>query len=427
MGKSRYKACEGCSSLFEIEVSENDIVKAFDEVYNEIAKVANIPGFRVGKAPLEMVKKSYAGNAREEVLKRLVSDAYRLALEEHGIHPVGFPEITDVNFETGRPLSFKAKVETRPKFKLKDYRGIKVAKKKAVISDEELNKTLENLRELNAKYETVEGRGVQMDDYVVADLGCMVDAKPLHKTRENIWLFLDKDSMMPGLHDKMVGMQKGEERDIEVTLPEQYPDKNAAGKKAVYHVKAKEIKKRVLPPLDEEFAKDLGKDSLEQLKKDISEELQRRLKASLEIDAENQLLKKLIDENKFDTPKSLKERQLKYMVEDAKAKLEQKGFKRAELDKKEDEFKAKYKEDAERQVRLFFILDEIADAEKIEVAPDDIDTAYKTISAQTGKSEKEVKEYYEKEEIAGDLEEKIREGKTIEFLMDKASISEVEG
>jgi len=189
----------------------------------------------------------------------------------------------------------------------------------------------------------------------------------------------------------------------------------------------KEIKKRVLPKVDDEFAKDLGKDSLEQLKKDIAEELERRLKANIEIDAENQLLKKLIDDNKFDTPRSLKERQLKHMVEDAKARLEQKGFKHEELDKKDDEFKAKFKEDAERQVRLFFILDEIADAEKIEVAPDDIDTAYKTISAQTGKSEKEVKEYYEKEEIAGDLEEKIREGKTIEFLMDKASISEVEG
>jgi trigger factor len=423
--KSKHKACEECLSLFEIEVSKEDIAKSFEEVYSEIAKVANIPGFRVGKAPIEMVKKTYAGNAREEVLKRLVSDGYKMALDEHEIHPVGYPEIQDVNFDPAKELTFKAKVETKSKIKVKNYKGIKVEKKKAVIKDEDFSKTLDSLRELNAKYETVEDRPVQMDDYVVADLGCMVDGKPLHKTRENIWLFLDKDSMMPGLHEKMVGMNKGEERDIEVSLPEQYPNKEAAGKKAIYHVKAKEIKKRVLPNLDEQFAKDLGKESLDQLKKDIHEELERRMQANNEIEAENQLLKKLIDDNKFDTPKSLRDRQLKHMVDDAKAKLEQKGFKREELDKKEDEFVSKFKEDAERQVRLFFILDEIANMEKIEVTSDDIDTAYKTIAAQAGRSEKEVRDHYEKEELAGDLEEKIREGKTIEFLMQEASVTEV--
>lgn len=424
--KSKHKACEECSSLFEIAVSKDDISKSFDEVYSEIAKVANVPGFRVGKAPIEMVKKSYSNNAREEVLKRLVSDAYRMALEEHGINPVGFPEITEVNFEPAKELTFKAKVETRPSVKIKNYKGVKIEKKKAAIKDEDIAKTLENLRELNAKYEPVEGRPVQMDDYVVADLGCMVDGKPLHKTRENIWLFLDNNSMMPGLHEKMVGMNKGDERDIEITLPEQYPNKDAAGKKAVFHVKAKDIKKRALPNLDDQFAKDLGKESLEQLKKDISEELLARMKANNEIEAENMLLKKLIDDNKFAAPKSLKDRQLKYMIDDAKRKLEQKGFKRAELDKKEDEFVSKFKDDAERQVRLFFILDEIASLEKIEVLPEDIDTAFKTIAAQTGKSEQEIKDYYEKEDLLSDLEEKIREGKTIEFLMQEANVTEVE-
>jgi trigger factor len=427
MVKSKHKACEECASLFEIEVSKEDIARSFEEVYAEISKVANIPGFRPGKAPVEMVKKQYAANAREEALKRLVSDAYKAALEEHGINPVGFPEITDVSFEIGQPLLFKAKVETRPKFKVKNYKGIKVEKKKAVIKDDDVNKTIENLRELNAKYEAVEGRPVQMDDYVVADLDCSIDGKPLHKRRENIWLFIDKESMMPGLHEKMVGMNKGEERDVEVTLPEQYPDKNAAGKKVIYHVKAKELKKRVLPAVDDELAKDLGKDSLEQLKKDIAEELERRLKANIEIEAENQLLKKLVDENKFDAPKSLKERQLKYMVEDAKARLEQKGLKRAELDKKEEEFRAKFKEDAERQVRLFFILDEIAALEHVDISDADFDTAYKTISAQTGKFEKDIKEHYEKEDLLGDLEEKIRESKTIELLMKEANVVEVEG
>ena len=424
--KSRIKAVEECASLLEICVPETDVAKAFDEVYDEITKYANIPGFRVGKAPKDLVKQYYGKNAREDVLKHIIPEAYKNAVLEHRISPIAMPEISDVDFSDDGKLSFKAKVDTRPSFKLKNYRLIKVEKKRPKVTDDDVNRMIDNLREMNAKYVSVEDRPVQMGEYVVSDMDCSVDGKPVHKTRENLWLYLDKDALVPGLVEKMVGMKKDDERDIETAVPEKHPDKNIAGKTAKYHIKAKEIKKRELSELNDEFAKIFGKENMAALKQDISKELEARAKMNAEVDAENQVLNKIIDDNTFAVPSSLVARQLDFMIEDAKRHLIEKGFKREDLDKKDNEFKEKFKNEAVRKVRLLFILDDIAREEKIEAADEDLNEAYKVISAQAGKSEQEVRGYYEKEGLVDDLKDKAREGKVIQFLLKNAEIVEKE-
>ncbi|MFA5084770.1 MAG: trigger factor, partial [Candidatus Omnitrophota bacterium] len=340
--------------------------------------------------------------------------------------PVGYPDITDLIFEEGKTMSFKAKIDTRPKFELKNYKGIKVEKKKAVVKDEDIDKALDNLRQYSAKYLAVEDRPAQMDDYVVSDLDCIVDAKPAHKKRENLWLYIDKGSIMSGLTEKMIGMNKNEERDIEVELSKDYPDKNIAGKKALYHVKAKEIKVRSLPNIDDDFAKDLGKENLADLKKEVAKELENKMKSDNDIAAENQLLNKIIDSNSFAVPSNLVKRQIRMMSENAKARLLEKGFKKEDLDKKDGELEERFKDDALKQVRLLFILDRIAKNEGIETDEKDLENAYKSISMQSGKKEEEVKEHYEKEGLVDSLLERIREEKTINFLLKSAEIKEKE-
>ena len=421
---AKVKCVGECASLLEIDVPQADIEKAFDEVYDEITKYANIPGFRVGKAPKELVRKHYEKSAGEDVLKRLIPEAYRSAVLEHDLAPIGSPEISDVSFDGKGKLSFKAKVNTRPVFKLKNYKGLKVEKKKARVSDEEIAKMLENLREVNAKYVSVEDRPARMGDYVVSDLDCSVNGKPVHKTRENLWLLLETDSLVPGLTEKVVGMNKGEERDIETTFPEKYPDRAIAGKPAKYHVKAKEIKKRELPELNDEFAKIFSKTNMGELKEEISRELEARAKVNVQIEAENQILNRIIDDNVFAVPSDFVARQLDFMVEDAKRRLVEKGFKKEDLDKKDGEFKGKFKTEAAKKVRLLFILDEIAKAEKVVAADEDVVNAYKAISAQSGKGEEEIRAYYAKEDLVDDLKDKIREGKVIQFLLDNAEITE---
>jgi trigger factor len=425
--KYKAKSIEECTTLFEIEVSPQMIARALDEVYADIAKVANVPGFRVGKAPADMVRLRYAKDAREEVLKRLLPEAYRQAVKQQNIDPVGLPEISDVSFPEDKPLTFKAKVETRPKFKLKDYKGIKVEKKKADVKDADVDKTIENLREVSAKYISVEARPVMMNDYVVTDLECFVDGKSIHKKRENLWLAVDKDSYIGGMAEQMAGMNKLEERDIEVKLPENYPDKAVAGRQARYHVLVKEIKERRLPSVDDEFAKDIGRPSLEDLRKEIAKELAARAAANSETEAENSLLNALIDGHVFKVPSGFVARQIASMVADSKKRLEEKGFKREDLDKRDKEFAEKFRQDAERQVRLLFILDSIASAERIEATDADVGDAYRAIAAQAGKDEAFVRGHYEKEGLVDSLREKIRESKTIRFLMDHAAVTEKEG
>ena len=423
--RSKVKNTEECSTLFEIEVTKETLDKAFEEVYGEIMKVANIPGFRVGKAPVDLVRKHHAKDAKEEVLKRCIPEAYRAALEEHKISPIGLPEISDVVFEEGKPLSFKAKVNTRPKFKIKNYKGIKIEKKSAAINEEDVDKTLEHLRAINAKYVSVEDRTVQLGDYVVSDMECFVDGKPAHKKRENLWLFADKESLMPGLGEKMAGMAKGETREIEISVPGEYSDKTIAGKKATYRIQAKEIKLRQLPALDDELAKDLGSSDLADLKGRIRKELEERSGLNAEIAMENQLLDSLMNENNFSVPSSFVASQLNYMVEDSKKRLMEKGFRREDLDKKDAELREKFEKDAERRVRLIFIMDEIMRLENIEATSEDLDGAYKSIALESGKTEAEVKAHYEKEDLVGNLEESVRERKVVDFLLKNAEIKQV--
>jgi len=424
MAKSKVKKMEDCVACLDIEVSKDTIENAFEEVYDELVKVVTIPGFRTGKAPKDLVKKQYAKDAREEVLKRLIPDAYRKAVEEHKITPVGMPDISDLKFDEGKLLSFKARIDTRPEFKLKNYKALKLERKKVDVKAEDIDKTIESLRGVHAKYTDADDRPVAMGDYVIADMDCLVDGKPFHKKRENVWLSVDKESFIPGLGEKLVGMKKLEERDIESALPDKYPDKALAGKKAVYHVKINGIKVRELPNLDDEFAKDLGKENLSALKEEVAKELESRMKASSEIDLENQLLKKLMDDNNFAVPATFVKRQTDFMVENSKRRLEEKGFKREELDKKDDEFRAKCKDDAVRQVRLLFILDEIARAENIEADESDLQNSYNSIAIQANTTAEEVKKHYEKEEMVDNLLEKIREEKTIDFLLKNAEITE---
>lgn len=424
MVRSKIKSLEECASLFEIEVPKETVDKAFDEIYSQISKVASVPGFRPGKAPKELVKKHYSKHAQEEAIKKLLPEAYSAALQEHRINPIGMPEISDIIFEEGKDMSFKARVETRPKFTLKNYKCIDVKKKKIAIGSSDIDKTLESIREMNAKYSSPENRSLKMGDYAISDMECEVGGKAIHKKRENLWLYMDKDTIAPGFSDGLVGMNKGDEKNIEIVFPKEHADKNLAEKKAIYRIKVNDIKVRVLPEINDALAKDMGKESLEILKKDIAIGLEAQAKRNADIDVENKVLTKITEDNKFGVPSGIVERQLKQMVENAKHKLLEKGFKKDDLDKKDGEFKAKFKDDAEKRVRLLFILDAVAEAEKIEVSDSDIAEAYKAISDETGKSETEVRAHYEREDITADLKEQLKEGKAIEFLVKNAKVTE---
>jgi len=421
--KSRIKHIEECTKLFRIEVPREVVDRIVEEVYNEIKKVAKIPGFRPGNAPRDLLEKHYSGDADEQALKRLVPESYKKALQEHKLIPVSSPHVFNVDFQKGKPLTFEAKVETRPNIKLKNYKAIKVGKRRISVSEDELKHALLKVREMQAKYNDVPGP-VKRGDYAVSEVEAFADGEPISKKNNNMWILAEKEASLLGMGEELIGLVKGEMKEIEAKLPDSYPDKKYAGRLAKFKVLVKEVKERALPELDDAFAKSIQLDSVDALKKEIESQLFARKQNNLNIDMKNQILDKLLRENKFSVPSGIVERQKEVLAKRLEAELLQKGLPKEDAEKKIKELDEKLISDAGSKVRIYFILDDIAAKENIDINEKDIEERLKLIASSTGQPVQEVKKYYEKENLTGGLAEELKEAKTLDFLLKEAQVTE---
>ena len=417
--KTRIKNNKVGTKILQIEIPPDLVEKVAEEVYQEIKRFAKIPGFRVGSAPQDLLEKHYSKDAKTEILKKLIPQGYKTAIETHKVIPIGLPSIFNISFEKGKPLTFEAEVDIRPNIKLRNYKGIKVKKKRISLSQQELDDAFSRLRDVYAKYSDV-ARPVRKGDYAVCDVEAFVEGKPITKKNNNMWVLADKEASLLDMGEELVGLTKGQAREIETKLPESYPDKKYAGKLAKFKVLVNEVKEKRLPALDDAFARDLKADNLEALKKEIESGLFKRKENALKIDMENQILEKLLKDNKFTVPANIVQRQKEVLVKRFEAELLRKGLHKDEVAKKLDQKTQKLKEDAMDRVRIYFILDDIALKEKIEINDKDIDERLKSLALSAGQSQDEVKKYYEKENLLGGLAEEIKDGKVLEFLLEEA-------
>lgn len=421
--KSKVKKLEGTARQLEIEMPKESIENSFNKIIEEIRKTANIPGFRPGKAPLDLVEKKHNGDAMEEVKRQLVPQAYQQALEEQNINPLSYPELSDINISLGGILTFKAKVDMYPKVKLCKYKNLKVETSKVEVSDKEGEEALNHLVNINAEFVTVDG-ALKKGDFGICDVETFIDGKVIAKKRENMWIEVDKEASMLGMGEDLCGLKPSDEKDIDVELPENYPDKRYAGKKAVFHVKVKEVKERKLPKINEEFAKKLGKNDIKSVREKINSQLKEKKEVNERINIKNQIMEQLIDKHKFDMPHSMVKRQLKVLLEKAENELIQKGVDKNEIETHKEQLKDKLQKEAEDKVRVYFILDEIAKQEKIEVNDEEIDNWLKNLAASYNQPVEDVKKYYEENSLIGGLEEHLREDKTLDFLVSEADVKE---
>ncbi len=426
MMKSRCKNLEDCGKLFQIEIPKEVIDKAIDETYNEIKKVAKIPGFRPGAAPRDLLEKHHGDAAREEVLKKLIPESYQKALGEHKVIPVSLPRVSNIKFEKGKPLTFDAHVDSKPSFKLKSYKDIKVNKDRISFSKEEIEEALQRISSMYAEYNSVD-RAAQKGDYAVSDVEAFWDGKPISRKQNNMWIEVNKDASMLGLGEELVGLKKGDTKEIEKKLPDNYPDKKYAGKQAKFKITVNDIKEKKPAKIDDEFAKNLKFNTVDELKKNIEEEILKKKEENLKINMKNQILEKLLKDNKFTVPGTLVERQKTVFEKRLEAELLKKGINKEEAEKKVLELGAKLLEDAKSKVQLYFILDEIASSEKIEVTKSDIDEKFRALASYYNQPETEVRKYYENENLIGGLEEELKEEKTIDLLLARANVTESKG
>lgn len=405
---------EGCIVTLAIEIPR---ALADDETQNRLVRIqqrAKLPGFRPGKAPLEMVKKQFVGHAREEMIDTLARKFVPEALRELNINPVAAPALEDVSFEQEKPLKLQVRVEVPPQVSPKDYTKISVKRKTYPATDEAVDARLKELREANARLEKAPEEAVGANHYVVIDYQALRDGKPLPNAKgQGELVDMSSDQTVEGLVAGLTGMKREETKEIPTKLED---------KPAVLQVTVKEIKSKILPELDADFAKDVGFETVDELKKKLREVIEDEGKAKTEREVSLQIEEALIKSNKIPVPPSLVEAQLEHILERVKRQL---VGPRGELSEEQlQELRGKLRQRAEDEVRMSFLIPAIAEKEKLKAGDEDLKAELEKnlASVENDAKKEEIKKLFEerKEAISG----MIRDRKTFAFLKEKASITE---
>ena len=420
--KSKVKKLDGTANRIDIVLPSEMVNKMLEEVLKEIKKTAKIPGFRPGKAPIDMVFKEHKNTVWDEVKRRLVPIAYQRALDEHNISPVSYPEVSDLVLDEKGSLSFKATVDLYPEIKAKKYKGLKVTSEKIKVEDREVDETIERVQNMHAEFIHID-HPVKKKEFAICDVEAFVDGKSISKKRENMWIEAVKESSLLGLGEELCGMNKGEKKDIEVTLPENYPDKKFAGKKAMFKVEIKEVKEKKLPEVDDELAKKAGKDDMKTLKEEIKSQLLERKTINNDVNMKNQILEQLLKGHKFAVPVTMVKKQLQVLMEKAENELATKGVSKDIIDSQKDSLKEKLLPEAENKVSIYFILDEIAKQEEVTISDEEVDRWLEEQAKAYSQPFENVKKYYTENDLIGGLKEQLREDKTLELLLQEATIT----
>jgi trigger factor len=409
-----------------IEISEDQVTKEVDSFYRELGRKAKIKGFRPGKVPRNILERHFKDYVKAEVVQKLVQDTYPTALSETNLHPVSNPMIDPGDLESGKPFQYSATIEVKPEIKLEEYLGLNIEGKKEEVKDEEVEERLKGLQNLHANLKTIqEARPIQNGDFVIVDYEARMDGKPLEEGKAiDLTVEVGSGRFIPAFEEKLIGLRLEEEKEIEVSFPEDYGYKKWAGKTISFHVKIKEIKEKILPILDDEFAKDLGDySSLEELKDKLKQEIEREKKLALERQLKDKMVDQLLQKNTFEVPESLVEEQTKTLVSDTKLRLATQGIKIDTLGISEEKLQEDYREAAMRQVRTFLILEKIAGQEGITVTDEEVEDRFREISERTHQKFDVVKRYYEKNGLIPEVKAGIMNEKTLNLLLEKANIS----
>lgn len=409
--KTKKVKAEGCVQVYELEVPAPKAAEAIQTALLRLQLTAKVPGFRTGKVPLDYVKSQFMGRARAAAADDLIEGAVREALGELKLRAVAMPAVGNVKFPEGGALTFEMHVETAPEFEPTGYKNIALTKKDAKAKPADVEERLKQLQEGNARLEAVEGPA-QKEHYVVMDYSLSRDGKPLpNGTGKGELVDLSSDQTVEGLTQGLLGATKGETRELSVKID---------GQPAVCKATVVELKRKVLPALDDEFAKDLGVDSLAQLKEKLAEIVQKEGEARAERDLVAQIDKALLDANKFEVPPTLAEHQVEHMYSRFVERMVGPDQNLPEEDAKK--LREKLRPEAHNAVRLQFLVARIAEHEKIEATDEDLKAELEKSLAQseTEKEKARTREVFEKRE--GDIRAMIKERKVYQLIRESAKI-----
>jgi trigger factor len=422
----------GFVSKLQIELAPEEVAKEWDAIANSFARFAKIPGYRPGKAPRAVIDKRFRKEIQEELTKKLVSKSYREAIEREQLRVASLTNIEDVQFGEDKSMRFRATVVTAPEFELPDYKNIAVQLAETKVSTAEVDETLERLRDQSADFLDVPGRGLQMDDFAVLDFEGSVDNKPISEIApqasknlqggKKFWLHLAVDNFLPKFCEQLIGQKRDETRLVIVHFPEEFPVKELAGKKADYAVTVREIKKKVLPAVDDAFAAKLvpGK-SLPDLRQMIEHDIEHAKEHDAERAKESQIVKYLHEQIHFELPPALLQNETRRALAEFVQRNRERGVTDEMLKEKEKELIEGAAGLAANRLKTNFILHRIAEQEKIQVAKEDVDLRIRQEAARYDISADKMRKELQQKDALDDIAEQILLGKTLDFL--KANVS----
>ena len=409
---------------FTIEAQKFD--EAIQTVYRKNMKYFNVPGFRKGKVPMHIVEKFYGDEIfYEDAFNEVVGQVYEKELEENKIEAVSKPNIDITQIGKGKDLIFTAIVQIKPEVTVGKYKGIEIPKIEYNVSDEDINHELSHMQEKNSRLVTVEDRAVENGDIAVIDFEGFVDGVPFDGGKaENHELTIGSHTFIEGFEEQVIGMKIEEEKEINVKFPDEYFSKELAGKDATFKVKLHQIKKKELPKLDDEFAKDVSEfDTLKELKESIQKKLEEENTSKAKYETEEAAIKAICSNTEVEIPSGMIETEIDNITKEIEGRLAYQGLKLEDylkmLGKTIEDFRKEYEEQAKENVKSRLVLEAVAKDAAVEVSELEIVEKLKEMAEKYGKKEEEIKG---NEQLRKYIEESIKTEKTIQLIVDNAKV-----
>jgi len=411
---------EGCKHALDISIPAGEVAEETNRVVSDIQKRAKLPGFRPGKAPASLIRKTFSGDVRQKVLESLVPKHLEQRVEAEGLKLVSRPDVSEVHFHEGEPLTFKATFEVEPTVELGEYIDLEVPYHDPEVTDEDVEKRLAELREQKAEFVNVDPRPAESGDHAVLALDSVSGVEPpIHQ--DEMVLELGGPDTLPGFTENLVGVTPGEEREFEVTYPEDYGSERVAGKTVQFRAMLKGLRRKDLPEVNDEFAQDLGDyRDMNELREAIRRALFGQRQAEAQREAKNRIVEKLVESHDFPVPDEYVARQVRNRLEQQLHQMAEAGMDVANANIDWEKALKSQREPAHREVKASLLLSRIAEREAIHATQAEVDREVERIARQRKEPLAAAQRRLEKDGTTGRIASAIRTEKTLSFLFEKA-------
>ena len=408
-----------CKRSVEIEIPLEEVERARERVTNSIKQRVRLPGFRPGKAPVSMIQSRFEGEIRNEVLELLLPQAFRDRVQKEELKVVGQPDISDLKFEPGQPIRFKAQFEIAPEFELGEYRGIPVKYEEPTVTDEEIDKRLEAMRENKAEYPNLDPRPIENGDYVLVHLKSLSGlAEPID---QDVQIQVGGEDTLPAFNEILIGISPDETKQVDITYPDDYGQERLAGKTVSFDLTPKFIRKKELPALDDEFARDLGDyQTLDELKDAVRKTIFHEKQYVTQQAAKEELIDKLIERNDFPVPDAYIDKQIENQVRMQLRDLAGRGIDPNTIKLDWEKVKENQRDKAIRNVKASLLLEKISEREGMHATKDEVDREVQRVARQEREAVPVTRARLEKEGALARIASHIQTEKTLHFLFEQA-------